>query len=235
MAKKYVYVGYSLFSHIFHFIVPIAIIGCGVYFYFHSRQSRCMMQTKNDITYITQGIKSTFMGQKYYLFDNTSVALSDNILPFDIETKNTAKGYIIPNRFGGKMYFYEAFAKISERTLYFANYKDPEKYNKIYGGVSAYILLLTNLNKDACMLMAETDWRRQIPNFLGLEASAVTASTPYNGFYNLRTYLLVDNLNETYKKTSDFGTISRKPMSGDEADQACNCRWNNCMVALKFL
>lgn len=217
----------------FLLIIPIAIVGSGFYFYFFGGAKKKVYATANDIQFIARNIHDAFIGQKYRDFDTDTVVYK-NFLPFSMEPIQTAMGYQVYNRFGGKMYFYEAFGKIDERTQYFALYNDPQKYSEYYKGSGAYVILLTNLMHRECALLARVNWRRFIPNFLGMEVSAAKPSSPFNGVYNLKHYLLIDNLGEQYK-TQDEGVLSRRPMTEEDAEKACDCSWKNCMVALKFI
>ncbi len=226
--------GFENVMKLLYIFLPFILFLFGMYFfYFGVGTHNKVLKTKDDIEFIARNIHDSYLNRKYKDFTTNYVAMS-NFLPFDVEIMNTPLGYQIPNRFGGKMFFYEAFSTIAERTLYFALYKEPDKYNEANNGVGAYILLLTNLKKSECVMLSQTNWRQFIPNFIGLESSFVTPHTPYNGLYNLKTYLLIDNLGEKYD-TKDEGIISRKPLSTEDAEKACDCDWRNCMVALKFL
>lgn len=214
-------------------IVPIIVLLCGFYFYFYGSMKKKVYATANDIQYIVQNIHDTFFGKKYGEL-NADTIVHNNILPFSIEPIETPLGYQIRNRFGGKMFFYEAFSRIEERTMYFTMYNDPEKYKKYYKGYGAYIILLTNLMKRECVMLSRVNWRKFMPNFLGMEVSAAKPTAPYNGVYNLKHYLLIDNLGEQYS-TKDEGILTRRSLSVDDAEKACDCHWRTCMIALKFL
>ena len=224
---------YTIYVTIFVVLVPIIIVACGFYFYFYGSVKKKVYATANDIQYIAQNIHDNFFGKKYAEM-NAETIVRNNILPFSIEPVETPMGYQIRNRFGGKMFFYEAFSRLEERTMYFALYNDPEKYSTYYKGYGAYIILLTNLMKKECVMLSRVNWRKFIPNFLGLEVSVAKPSAPYNGVYNLKNYLLIDNLGEKYD-TKDEGILSRRPLATLDAENACDCHWRTCMIALKFL
>ncbi|MBP5352759.1 MAG: hypothetical protein J6Y91_03220 [Alphaproteobacteria bacterium] len=217
----------------FFIIVMLSIVVSGAYFYVYGGARDKVYATANDIQFIAQNIHNAFLGKKYKDLD-TDYVVYKNFLPFSTEPVQTSLGYQINNRFGGKMYFYEAFGKIEERSEYFALYNEPQKYQETYQGTSAYIILLTNLSKKECVLLSRVSWRRFIPNFLGMEISVARPDFPFNGVYNLKHYLLMDNLGEHYN-TKDEGILARRPLSEEDADVSCGCRWKNCMVALKFL
>ena len=217
-----------------YFLLPILLVIVGTYFFYYKFAiERKVVKTKDDIIYITQNIKKGLDGRKYKDFDSNFMVFS-NYLPFDLIPKQTAYGYKIPNRFGGLMIFYESVGTIQERGMYLNLRKTPKRYKEVYGGVSTYIVMLTQLKKEYCSLLAQTDWRKIANNFLGMEAAYVTPTSLYNGLYNLQMYVLIDNPDEKHK-TKDLGVISRSPLSKQEADRACQCNGRNCSFAIKFL
>ena len=216
------------------YILPILLLLFGAYFFYFGVYLRNKVtKTINDISVITQNIQDSYSESKYYQFDTNLIALG-NFLPYDIEPKQRGSNYYIPNRFGGQMHFYEAFSNKQERTLFMALHNKPEQYKKVYTGVGAYMIVLTNLNKRECSSLSLVDWRQVNPNFMGIEAAYLTPSKLYSGTYNLKTYVLKDNLGEQYS-TKDDGIVSRHRLTPQETKKACNCNWRSCTVALKFL
>ena len=227
--------GISSVLKLLYVLLPVCLVFFGAYFfYFHFTVQKKITKTKDDVAIITKNISIGLMGQKYKGFDSNFMAFS-NYLPFDILPKETDLGYQIPNRFGGKMIFYEAVGNQQERMLYFGLYNNQKKYKEVYKGVSAYVILFTNLKQKECMALAQINWRDKHPNFLGQETAFVTISSQQNGLYNLQNYILVDNLDEAKYKTKDKGIISRKSLTKQEALKACDCVGRNCRFALKFL
>lgn len=218
-----------------YLLLPLCLVLFGAYFfYYHFTVQKKITKTKDDVTIITKNIHTGLMGQKYKNFDSSFMAFS-NYLPFDIIPKPADVGYQIPNRFDGKMIFYEAVANQDERLLYFGLYKNQEKYKKVYKGVSSYVILFTNLKKQDCIAMARTNWKEISPQFLGQEAAYVNPQSQQNGLFNLQNYILVDNPKEKNYKTFDKGITSRGPLTKEEATKACRCSGRNCRFALKFL
>lgn len=218
-----------------YFLLPLCLVLFGAYFfYYHFTVQKKITKTKDDIAVLTKNVHAGLMGQKYKGFDSNFMAFS-NYLPFDIIPKESGLGYQIPNRFDGKMIFYEAVGNQQERLLYFGLYKNQKKYKDVYKGVSSYVILFTNLKKQECIAMAQTDWKEISPQFLGQEAAYVNINSQQNGLFNLQNYILTDNQDETKYKTFDTGVVSRKPLTKQEAINACRCKGRNCRFALKFL
>ncbi len=202
-----------------YFIMPLLFLIFGGYFaFFNALLRNNILKTTEDLSVITKNMTETFKG-KYPTLDSSVIFLS-NILPYDYNVRKTPMGYDFPNRFGGKMFFYNAYNTMTERSV------QPEN-------LGAYIVLFTRLTKKECKKLAQTNWRNQFPNFLGLEASYLTMQKSFNGVYNLRNHVLFDNRNEKYS-SKDEGLITRRHLSGEETQQACNCLLSTCTVALKF-
>ena len=220
---------------VFYFLIPLLIIVFGAYFfYLKFFVQRNIIKTQDDVIIINKNIEAYFIGRKIRDF-NSSFMIYSNLLPFDLEIKNTqSNNPEIKNRFGGQMQFLEAVATSAEQMLYFGLYKNQDKYHKVYTGVSSYIILLTELKKRDCVILSMIDWRRFLPLYLGMEAGVRTEQHPNDGYFNLQNFILAENINQRYK-SKDTGITSRKPLSKETAEKACNCHDKNCTFAIKFL
>lgn len=223
---------FELFVKYMMLFIPLTLLFCGLYFaYYKMSLHNKITKTQEDIEFITHNINDAFQGTLKNF--NTQTAATSGVLPFDIETKQTSVGYQIPNRFGGYMLFYEAVNTKVERTLYFSLYKDVKRYKEVYPGVGAYVILFTNLSKNECRALAQTDWSNRYATYMGMEASYVTPTSQYNGLYNLQVHILKDNRGEDFN-TKDEGIVSRSWLNKDSAQMACKCKQRNCLFALKF-
>lgn len=217
---------------LFYFIIPVSMVFFGIYFACNSLYLRNKMaKTYNDVNTINNNIKS-FYSNTYKDFNTEAVALN-NLLPFDIDTQRNNQIFSVFNRFGGHLFFYEAFYTLKEKLLYFNLYKNPAKYREIYDGTSAYIMLFTGLSARECRQMARHDWKSLIPNYVGIEVSYLDANNRYNGIFKLKTQLLSEPDNYFFE-SKDMGIISAVPLTRTEAKTACSCRKDNCTIALKF-
>lgn len=216
-------------------LIPIISVGLCVYFFMSIIERNNVSQTIDDIVKVTYKLAENYQEHNYHLFGNDAVAVGE-ILPYDVSVEEENGHYLISNRFGGQMHFLEAVGNKKERTLYFGLYNNPERYHQVYDGVSAYVILLTNLNSRICKTLAQTDWSAKIPNFMGIEAAYTTPTSQNNGVYNLSNYILTDNEGEFIKKTVDQGVALRRHFTDDEAEKACGCLlWRSCSIALKFM
>lgn len=220
------------FFHFMLFLLPVLFVIFGAIFVYYGVFVRNnIIGTIDDIKTLAAKIQISF-GGKYKNFNLDSLVLSET-LPYSMKAQNTANTYSLKNRFGGLIFFYEAFNTQEERLLYFSLYNDQKKYKEIYPGVSSYIILFTGLSKTECQILACTDWSLHLPNFIGIEASYLSPNARYNGIYNLKTQLLSD-VKEEPKKTEDLGIVSAKPMSKIMAKEACGCHSSNCTFAIKL-
>lgn len=233
MRQKRVNLTSQIVRYLTSVLLLVLFIGGGIYFYIGVWERNNISKTIDDIVIVTQKIADDYGKQKYQMFDTDTAALGD-YLPFDIEAEAQGDHYLVPNRFGGQMYFYEAVANKRERDLYFSLYNEPQKYTDIYEGVGAYVILLTQLNKRVCRTLAQIDWPAKISNFMGIEAAYTTPQDLDNGLINLSNYILTDNEDEKIK-TTDSGTALRKPLTATQAEKACGCSWRGCSIALKFM
>ena len=202
-----------------YLLLPLFFLLFGGYVaYFRIYLQNNVKKTLADVVQIVNNMSETFEG-RYPTLDANLLVLQ-NILPYDFPVRKTEKSYDFSNRFGGKVFFYNAYNTVAER----------EENSEILG---AYIILFTRLTKKECKKLAQIDWRRKMPNFLGIEASYLSAQKSFNGVYNLRNHLLFDNLHEKYL-TKDEGMIRRRSMNRLETKEACGCLINTCTIALKF-
>ena len=216
-------------------LMPFICIIYGVYFaYFGFYMRNKFNKTYEDIKYINQNIQELKQGV-YYNFDTQYVALS-NVLPYDIQVSKSGENTLIPNRFGGNMFFYEALNSEDERTLYYGLIAEPQKYKSIYTGVSAYIILLTGLSSYECQMLASYDWRELLPNYIGMEVSSLEDGEIYNGFTKLKTGFIPDSENDAlyYGSIKDKGYISQRPLGSKRAKSKCGCKTDACTFALKL-
>lgn len=233
MKKTYRSFSLDAFIYFLYIFVPVLLVITGLYFaYFHFLADYRVSKTKNDIIFITQNIRNNYGTSNFRSFD-TATIMSGSYLPYELEPQTVDGVTYIPNRFGGRMYFYEAFKTRVERSLFFSLYRDPEKYQKVYPGVGAYVILLTNLNSSECRKLAQVDWKKDNSNYMGIEAAFLTPDDLGNGLYNLRTHILEDNFEEQHH-TKDKGLTSRIPFTHKKARKACGCTWRSCTIALKF-
>lgn len=233
MAQKTKRVNSRTASFITKYVVPAMIIAMCAHFFWGVIVRNSINSTIDDITEITRKLAENKKDEKYRLFNTDSIALGE-YLPYDLKAEPDGEHFLISNRFGGQMHFLEAVGNKKERTLYFSLYKDPEKYHKVYDGVSSYVIFLTNLTAGICKELAKTDWPAKIPSFMGIEAAYTTPTSQNNGVYNLSNYILADNEGEVAKKTVDHGMALRRPLTEAEAQKACGCSWRSCSIALKF-
>lgn len=220
-----------------YIFLPLILIGFGVYFFYYGFFIRNKInKTYDEISNINYMIKSKM--NKFKSFDN-SIVLGSDMLPVDFRLfmdSQKLQGNMIPNRFGGRIFFYEAFNTMQERELFLANFSNQEKYKSVYEGTSAYLILLTQLSRHECRQLAAQDWKRKNANFVGLEASYMTPVASHNGISNLKYRFLTDEPeNDTTNiKITDEGIISKTPMEKNMSSQACKCIKSNCTIALKF-
>lgn len=189
-------------------------------------------QTQKDIVFFVNRVRSNYQNMKYKDFNADYVSYSE-FFPMDVKIKQTEDGNEMYSRFGGKMIFLESPRNLAERKNYFFIKREEKMFNAQYQGLGAYIVVFSELRREECIDLARVNWKALAPNFMGLEASYITAREPYNGVENLNYYLLEDNPGEDYK-TLDKGMIFRTTLTKWEALTACDCLRHNCTVALKF-
>jgi len=209
----------------------LALVVGGLYLLYIRGVRNNFQQTISDVEYINKYIYLNLSGLKKN-FSNDTVVYS-NALPLDMERKQLENGFKITHRFHGDLRFTEAFAKKEERTLFLALKDNKERYNQISPGLGAYIMTFMNLSRSQCILMAMHNWRNVYSNYLGMEVARINPQAPYVGIYNLNYYVLFDNKDENFD-TKDTGTLSRTYLNQQQAEQACDCLLDECMVSLKF-
>ncbi|MBR3502439.1 MAG: hypothetical protein IKO06_05995 [Alphaproteobacteria bacterium] len=218
------------------FLMPFLFIIYGAYFgYFGIYLRNKFNKTYEDIKSINRAVKER-TGNTFKNFDTHYVVMSD-LLPYDLEVKTaTGSSPLIKNRFGGNMFFYEALNSEAERTMYYSLASEPEKYKNVYSGVSAYIILLTGLNKYECSTLAMYDWANLLPNYIGIEVSSLDNGQIYNGFTKLKTGLIPDAENDHlyYNSIKDKGYVSISPLNKERAKSKCNCKKHTCTFAIKL-
>lgn len=222
----------SKFFRFLCILLPFCLLVFGAYFiYFGIYQRNKIKKTYDDIITITKNIKSSYNGV-YKDFNNENIILRE-LLPYDIHIDRENNNYGIFNRFGGQIFFYEAFFTMQEKILYFSLYNEPQKYKQLYNGTTAYLMLFTGLTRRQCRILATTDWKSFAPNYIGLEVSYLDNHGKYNGVFKLKTQLLSEP-DTKYYASKDEGIISSVPLTFQEAKNSCICSNNNCTIALKF-
>lgn len=214
------------------YLLPVLLVVFGIYFCYTGIYIRNKIsKTYDDVITTNTNIKN-FYTEKFKNFDTESVVLN-NLLPFDAKSGSDESGYVVYNRFGGRIFFYEAFYTVLEKRFYMNLYDNQEKYKRIYPGTTAYIMLYTGLSRRECRLLAQTDWKSFIKNYVGMEVSFLDARGKHNGVFNLKTQLLSEADNY-HLDSKDSGIISAEPLSEQESQTVCSCKKDNCTVALKF-
>ncbi len=220
----------------FGFLFVGANVLVGLYFlYFGYFEREKVQRAADEIEALTAGIEKSFGHEKYKGFNTHLVASA--ALPYSMTTYTKDNKLHISNPFNGEYIITESMYNKEERTLYFALYDKQKQYNKVYSGVTAYMLTLTNLNRYECMQLAMIDWAKLYTNYMGIEPSFRSAKNPDNGTYNLSNYVLADNQDEKNindLKTIDEGKVYKTPLSATEAFGRCKCFISDCTVALKF-
>ncbi len=213
------------------YVIPFALVIGGLYLLYIRNVRNDFQRTISDVEYMNRNIYLNLSGPKKGL-TNDSIVYS-NVLPLDMERKQLESGFKITHRFNGDLKFTEAFANKDERTLFLALRDNKERYNQISSGLGAYIMTFMNLSRSQCILMAMHNWRNVSSNYLGMEVSRINPQAPYVGIYNLNYYILFDNKDETFD-TKDTGTLSRSYLNQQQAEKACDCLLDECMISLKF-
>lgn len=214
------------------YAMPILFIFLVLYIFCLRVTKNRVYQTQKDIVYFVNKVKSNYENMKYKDFNADYVSYSE-FFPMDVKIKQTEEGNEMYSRFGGKMIFLESPKNLEERRNYLFIKREEKMFNAQYKGLSAYIVVFTELRREECIDLASVNWKALVPNFMGIEASFISHREPYNGVENLNYYLLEDNPGEDFK-SADKGEIYRQPMTKWQAMKACDCLRQNCTVALKF-
>lgn len=218
--KVLVYLLPVLFALILGYIIYLKIVRNRIY------------DTQQDIAIFIRNVNTRYNRNVYKNFDTDFVSYS-GYLPMDLKVKSTEHGNDIISRFGGKMIFKESPKTIEERKEFKYLSRERKMFEAHYEGLGAYTVMFTELKTQECVGLATTNWKKIVPNFMGLEASHVSKRHPYNGIENLNFFILEDNGDEEIK-SRDEGLISRTPMILYDALRACACVGESCQIALKF-
>ncbi|MBR1825821.1 MAG: hypothetical protein IJ770_04460 [Alphaproteobacteria bacterium] len=218
---------------IFVYILPVVAVFVFGYIVYLKITRNHIYDTQKDIAAFVRNVNTRYNTTIYKNFDTDFVSYS-GYLPMDLKIKSTDHGNEIINRFGGKMVFKESPKTVEERKEFKYLSRERKMFAAHYNGLGAYTIMFTELKTQECVGLATTDWKKIVPNFMGLEASYVSKKHPFNGVENLNFQILEDNENETAEASRDEGVISRTPLVLYDALQACACRGDSCQVALKF-
>lgn len=216
------------------YMIPVIFFIAVAYTFYLRFTKMDAEQTVEDIIYITTRIREDRQETVFRNFNNDTVVYG-GFLPIDIKTRPSDIGYIIKNRFGSDMFFRDSYKTKDERDYYVSLSKRYEDYSPFYQGVGAYTITFSNLKRRACMLLAQEDWKKAVPNFFGMEVGAVTEQEPNNGWEKLNQGLLVDVNGLDYTGT-DNSLVANRPLEFREAFRECKCFIkDNCVVSLKFI
>ncbi|MBQ8482325.1 MAG: hypothetical protein IJ532_07315 [Alphaproteobacteria bacterium] len=217
------------------FIIPLVFI-FGVIFAFYTLFTKAdAEQTVEDVVYITKKIKEDRQETYFKDFNNDTVVYS-NFLPIDLKTRMTDNGYLIRNRFGSTMTFTESYKTKEEKDFYMSVIDDPAAFEKAYRGTGAYTITFYGIRRSACMLLAQTDWKKKVPNFLGISVGRINPSNPKIGSEKLNLGLLYGLTKIDYEGPDDQAFVSNRTLQYREAFRACKCLLHNkCVVSLKFM
>ena len=212
------------------FILPTIFILGSVYVFYTSFIRNDTKKTIEDIAFITSHIPENLQNTVYYNFNNDTLVYS-NSLPLDVKTKVTDNGYLIRSRFNSFMFITESYRNKEEKDYYYVGNK-PSK--RPYKGVRAYILSFPNIRRSACMALAQVDWRKQTPNFLGISVGRMDENNPKIGTERLSLGLLQGYMDIDYDGP-DKSFVANRPLIYREAFKHCRCLLHNkCIVSLKF-
>lgn len=215
----------------FRFLLPLAFLFVVVIMFYLRFTRTYAEKTVEDIIYTTSKISSR-QDVVFFGFDNDTVVYS-GFLPIDVKSKMTDNRYIIRSRFGTQIKFMEAF-KTKEEKDYFLSFENEKEYRKHYKGSGAYIISFPRIRRGACMHLARTNWRKKIPNFMGIEVGRINNNNPNIGTERLN-YGLLEGLTEIDYNGPDKSFVANRKLSYREAFKSCRCLLHNkCVVSLKF-
>lgn len=217
------------------FIIPLLFI-LGVIFAFYTLFTRTDAEkTVEDIVYITSRIKEDRQETLYKDFNNDTVVYS-GFLPIDLRSRMTDNGYLIRNRFGSTMIFKESYKTKEEKDAYMSIKDDQAAFERVYRGTGAYTVTFYGIRRSACMLLAQTDWKKKVPNFLGISVGRINRSDPRIGTEKLDLGLLYGLTEIDYDGPDQRSFVSNRTLQYREAFKACRCVLHNkCVVSLKFM
>ena len=216
------------------FLLPLAFIAIVIYMFYSLFTKEDAKKTVEDVVYMTTKIREGRQESLFRYFDNDTVVYS-NFLPIDIKSHMTDHGYEINNRFGSTLSVMDAY-KTKEEKDYYESLKaqSSREYTQKYRGVGAYIITFPKIRRSACMLLAQTDWKKKVPNFLGIEVGRVNKGNPNIGTERLNMGVLQGYTEIDYSGPDESFVANRK-LQYREAFKACRCLVHNkCVVSLKF-
>lgn len=215
------------------FLLPLVFIfGVIIAFYIRFTQTDAN-KTVEDVIYTTTKIREGLQDVVYRGFDNDTVVYS-GFLPIDIKSRMTDKGYVIRSRFGTPFYFMEAFRTTEEKAK-FLTFESEKDYKMYYKGSKAYIISFPRIRRSACMILAQTNWKKKIPNFFGIEVGRISEDNPKVGTEKLSLGLLEGLMEIDYDGPDNKSFVANRRLSYREAFKACHCLLHNkCVVSLKF-
>lgn len=214
----------------FRFLLPLIFISVTIYMFYARFTKSGVEKTVEDIVYITSHMYNNLQDTVYRDLNNDTLVYS-NSLPIDIKTKMTSKGYKIENRLGSQMSVMGAYKTKAEKDYYVV--KD-SRISKPYKGVGAYIITFPHIRRSACILLAQVDWKKNVPNFLGISVGRIDEENPKGGVERLNLGLLQGYMKIDYDGP-DKAFVANRPLSYREAFEECKCFLHRkCAVSLKF-
>ena len=218
----------------FRFLLPLAFIAIVIYMFYSLFTKEDAKKTVEDIVYITTKVREEKPESLFRNFNNDTIVYS-NFLPIDLKSHMTDHGYVIDNRFGSTISVMDAYKTKEEKDYYESlKAKSRREYAQKYRGTGAYIITFPKIRRSACMLLAQTDWKSKVPNFLGIEVGRVKRDNPNIGVERLNMGIL-QGLTEIDYDGPDESFVANRKLQYREAFKACKCLVHNkCIVSLKF-
>lgn len=214
----------------FRFLLPLIFILATIYMFYARFTKSDVEKTVEDIVYITSHVHDNLQDTVYRDFNNDTLVYS-NSLPIDIKTEMTGKGYKIRNRLGSQMFAMEAYRTKAEKDYY--SVKNGQT-GKPYRGVGSYIIAFPQIRRRACILLSQVDWKKKVPNFLGISVARMDEENPKGGVERLNLGLLQGYPKIDYNGP-DKAFVANRPLSYREAFEECKCFLHRkCAVSLKF-
>lgn len=216
------------------FLLPLAFIAIVIYMFYSLFTKEDAKKTVEDIVYMTTKIREERQETVFRNFNNDTIVYS-NFLPIDIKSHITDHGYEISNRFGSTLSVMDAYKTKEEKDYYESLKAQGSKvYARGYRGTGAYIITFPKIRRSACMLLAQTDWKKRIPNFIGIEVGRINPDNPAVGTERLNMGIL-QGLTEIDYYGPDESFVANRKLQYREAFKACKCLVHNkCIVSLKF-
>lgn len=214
-------------------LLPVIFISVVIYMFYLRFARTDVEKTADDLEYITKHINTENSGALYKNFD-ADLVTNSGWLPLDLKTVMTNHGYIVKNRFGSAMIFTEAYRTKEEKDYYRKIRDSGALFSQYYKGKGAYIISFPDIGRSACMMLAQTDWKKQLPHFLGISVGSTDKNNPRAGIDRLDKGLL-QGIYEIEYDGSDKAFVANRPLQYAEAFKSCRCFiHNNCIVSLKF-